>query len=294
MTPGLVGFFLAVSMLIGAYAIWAPNNPKVAPTTARPPMAGDTFFDKYVRPAVRNFLPQTPLALTEYARKNNQITALLARTGNPWRVTPEEYVVARVLAAVVGIMVGLLVSLFGSANAPIAIVVPIGAIIGFMLPQQMLNGVWKKRKQDLDLTLPEVLDMLRICMDAGYNFSNGLQQTVALLPEGTTRLEMSRVLAEMRAGRTAAMALTGLAYRCPTPAVEAFVRAISQAQATGSDIASTLSFQADETRADYERAVDVKAAKIQTTLFFPIIIFFLPILMIIIFGPVISNLGTAF
>lgn len=294
MTPGIVGFFIAVALMIGAYALFAPNNPKVAPSSARPPMVGDTFFDKYVRPAVRNFLPQTPLALTEYARKNDQFAALLARTGNPWRVTPEEYVVVRVLAGIVGMMVALLFSLFGSGNMPLAITVPIGALIGFMLPHQSLNGVWKKRKQDLDITLPEVLDMLRICMDAGYNFSNGLQQTVALLPEGTTRTEMSRVLAEMRAGRTAGVAMTGLAYRCPTPGVEAFVRAISQAQATGSDIASTLSFQADETRADYERAVDVKAAKIQTTLFFPIILFFLPILMIIIFGPVVANLGTAF
>lgn len=294
MTPGLVGFFLAISILIGAYALFAPNNPKIAPTTARPSAPGDSIFDKYVRPAVRNFLPQTPLALTEYARKNDGIAALLARTGNPWRVTPEEYVVVRILAAIAGVMVALLVSLFGSATFPLPVAVALGALIGYMLPAQTLNGVWKKRKQDLDLTLPEVLDMLRICMDAGYNFSNGLQQTVSLLPDGTTKNEMSRVLAEMRAGRTAAMALTGLAYRCPTAGVEAFVRAISQAQATGSDIASTLSFQAEETRADYERAVDVKAAKIQTTLFFPIILFFLPILMIIIFGPVIANLGMAF
>lgn len=293
MTIGLTAFFVVLSVLIAFYAVITPESKRRVNKVIDGGEPASSFFEKWVRPAVRNFLPQTPLALTEYARKNGRITALLSRAGNPWRVTPEEYVAVRILAVVFGVMIFLFATVVGYLQMSIGISVGLGVLVGYLLPEQLLKGKWNARRRDLETTLPEALDMLRICLNAGYNFSNGLEQTVKLLPEGATRSELNRVTSELRAGRTTEQALQGLANRCPTDGVESFVRVISQAQATGVDIASTLSFQAEETRAEYERQVDARAQKMQTTLFFPIIGLLLPVLMIIMFAPSVSTLQDA-
>lgn len=290
MAIGLVAFFVVLSVLVAFYAVLAPQtNVRVNRIIdGGEPESG--FFDKWVRPAIRNFLPQTPLALTQYARKNGQIAGLLSRSGNPWRVTPEEYIAVRILSIVLAVMVFLFATVVGYLDVPLIGAVGFGLLIGALLPEQLLKGKWNKRRRDLESTLPEALDILRICMDAGYNFSTALEETVRLLPKGATKNELSRVASELRAGRTTEQALQGLANRSPTDGVESFVRVISQAQATGVDIASTLSYQADEARADYERQVDVKAQKMQTTLFFPVIGLLLPVLMVIMFAPSVSTL----
>jgi tight adherence protein C len=294
MSIGLVSFFSALAVLATFYAIFSPTNKKVLKTLPAVDMANLTWFDKWIRPAVRNFLPQAPLALTAYARKNGTVAAVLARSGNPWRVTPEEYIIVRTLATIAGIIFGLFIATLGYIDINPFMIAGFGGLVGLVLPKSLLSSAWAKRRRDLDTTLPEALDLMRIALDAGYNFNNALQQTIELLSSGPTRNELARVNNELKAGRSLSIALTGFSYRCPTDGVEAFVRVIHQSQATGVDIASTLAFQADEARAEYERNVDVKAQKMQTTLFFPIIGLLLPVLVILMFAPSVANLQGAF
>lgn len=294
MTPGLIAFFVIIAMLLAFYALLAPTNTKVrtplgdeiTPEGAEP----TGLFERIVRPTVRNFLPQSPLSLTEYANKNEGVKALLARTGNPWRVTPEEYVAVRVLSVIFFTGIILLATTLQLIPIPWYFGLPMGLAVGYLFPKAMIDSQWGKRRRDIRQTLPEALDLLRICMNAGYNFSNALRETTELLPPGTTRDEMQRMSAEIAAGRTLDEALTSFAYRCPTEGVEAFVRAISQANTTGSDISDTLAYQSEETRAEYERVVETRAQKLQTTLFFPIIICLLPSLLLILFAQSITGL----
>ena len=167
-----------------------------------------------------------------------------------------------------------------------------GLGLGAFIPQAILSSTWGKRKKELNRTLPEALDLMRICLNAGYNFTNALSEVVTLLPNGTTRNELKRTQADLRSGKTVAQAMEDFAYRCPTEQVEAFVRAVNISQAMGTDMASTLMAQAYEARLANERVVDVKAQKLQTTLFLPIIAFFLPVLMIVIFGPSVADVGS--
>lgn len=292
-TPGIVAFFVVIAILLAAYAFVSPVNASARASVAPAPLSAGakrSLFDRYIRPVVGNLLPQTPTSLTEYAQKNEGISAMLARTGNPWRVNAEEYVVVRILAVAAGALILMVLVVLGYAPVPLYIAVPIGAFIGFIAPKSLLDSAWAKRRRDLNAVLPEALDMLRICMNAGYNFQNGLEQTVNLLAPSITRDELSRVVAELRAGRTVPAALATFARRAPTDSVDAFSRAISQAQATGVDIATTLAYQADEARAEYERQVEVRSQKLQTTLFLPLIGFFLPVLLLLLFGPAVVTL----
>lgn len=293
MDVGMIAFFVVLALLSLSYAIFAPTRVEVSDESFRPEDYTPGMFDKYLRPAVRNFLPIAPTGLVSYARGSKGIASLLVRSGNPWHLSPEEYIILRVIAAAGGAAA---LSFYAVLNGEDFFLSPmmsfaLGLAIGWMVPQALLSAEWGKRKKDLNKTLPEALDLLRICLNAGYNFSNALVEIVRLLPKGATQQELSRVVSDLHAGRTVNQSMKDFAERIPINQVESFVRAVNISQAMGTDMASTLSSQAAEARADYERAIDIKAQKLQTTLFLPIIALFLPCLLILIFGPSLADLG---
>jgi tight adherence protein C len=292
LTPGVIAFFLLLALLTATYALFGPKNPDSVKLSPAPRLTEDgkrSLFDQLVRPVVRAFLPNVPRPVSAYARRGG-VEALLAKTGNPWAVTPEEYVAVRVLSVLFGASAMLILTVIGYAPLPLLAALPLGAFLGWLAPKSMMDSAWAKRRRDLNEALPEALDLMRIAMNAANNEENSLAKAVTMMEPSITRDELARVLAEVRTGRTLVQALEGFARRCPTDAVESFVRAIAQGKATGVDISTTLSYQAEENRSEYERAVEVKAQKLQTNLFLPLIGFFLPVLMIVIFGPAVSSL----
>lgn len=291
MSPGLIAFFTMCSVLAASYAAFARSHKSDFMDRILPEDYEPDSFDKYVRPAIANLLPTTPRGLTLWARKNPSIEKTLVRSGNPWNLHPEEYVVLQILSIAAAVVVLSLWSVLGMA--PIAPMYAIlgGVAIGYMVPKTLLDMQWGKRKRDLARGLPEALDLIRICLNAGMNLNNALSQIVPLLPTGSTQDELGKVVADIRAGRSMEQAMDAFAIRIPTENVDSFVRTTIIAQAMGTDMANALSSQADEARAEYERIVEIKAQKLQTTLFLPIIGMFIPSLMIIIFGPSLASLS---
>jgi len=295
MSPGLVAFFVIIAILLACYAIFAPENNNIrTKLNVSNSNNQNGLFEKWVRPILHNVLPSTPTSVTEYAQNNDGIKALLARSGNPWKITAEEYIVFRIISGAFGSLLLLFMVVSGYINIPHILALVLGLGFGQLIPKVLLDSKWSQRKKEITRTLPEALDLLRICMDAGQNFQNALIQTVTLMPAGVTKEELKRVVAEVGTGKKLSLALQSFGVRCPTEGVDAFVRAIEQSETSGSDIALTLSYQSDETRAAYERAVEVKAQKLQTTLFLPIIALLLPVLLILIFGPALSSITSSF
>lgn len=289
MAPGIVAFFTILAVLTACYAAFAPARRVATPDAPATPVG---LFDKWVRPAVRNFLPIAPAFVVSYANGSGTVAGLLVRSGNPWKITPEEYVITRILAAGCGAAALSFYAALGFFPLSPFIAFAAGAGVGYLIPQLLLSTAWGKRRKEIVRTLPEALDLLRICLNAGFNFTNALSQVVSLLPSGASRQELTRVVADLRAGRTVNQSMQDFARRVPLDQVEAFVRAVNISQSMGTDMASTLSGQAAEARAQYERIVEVKAQKLQTTLFLPIIGLFLPCLLVIMFGPSVSDLST--
>lgn len=296
MNAGAVGFFVFLAVLTAFYAAFGPSRTiESAITASREDEDGEpkplSNFDKYVRPLIVNVMPQTPGSLGNWANNSDSVEALLLRSGNPWRLTAEEFVVLRVVGAAVGVVVLTFYSVFGNLPIPPIAAVPGGAFAGFLVPKVLLGSKWSKRAKEAKKAFPEMLDLMRISLNAGLNFNNAIVQVGVMLPEGVVKDEVNNVVADIYAGRTVAQALEGMYRRLPTEQVEAFIKSVTQAQAMGTDFGSTLNAMASEARADYERNVEVRAQKLQTTLFLPIIGLFLPSLMILIFGPSVSQLG---
>lgn len=292
MTPGLVAVLIALAVLSAAYAILRPASDWSEYDKEEVEGSGEASsgFGRYVRPALNAAKSQTPQSLVNITYKKDAVEELLAKSGNPWRIAAHELPILQLLGAAVGATGFAVLSLSHVFPFPLVGVLLAGAILGYMLPKLLLSSRWSARRKEMNRTLPEALDLLNINMNSGQTFANALDATVKLLPPGVTRDELTRVSAELQAGRTLATALAGLLRRTPTDGVDAFTRALNQAQQTGTDLARTLNVQAEEARKQYVENVKVRAKKIESTLVIPIILLFLPAIFILIFAPSVTTL----
>lgn len=303
MSIGLVALLFGIAAFAVVYAVFAPvatlphDGHEPEDFGVRPLDVGTGgMFEKYVRPTVRNFLPQTPLDAQLKARGNNKIVELLVRSGNPWNIQPEEFFGIRVLAAIGGFFAALLFGLMGMLPAvlPLEAWLVVGPVIGMFVPKVLLDGHKGRRLREARRGLPEALDLLVITLNAGMNFTPALTEVVGRLPPGVVKDELGRVSADLRAGRPLRDSLLDFARRAPSEEAESFAKAVAVSEKLGSDVSETLKAQSETARVAYEAALDVKIGKLPTTLYFPILALMLPALFIVILAPAFANIATAF
>ena len=300
-----VGMAAILAGLTVGLAIWGA----FAPVASLPPeMAADELFDRqsalgagqggvfnrFFRPMLHNFVPQTPMSVQLKARHNDKIIELLVRSGNPWGLQPEEYYALRFVTALVGLVSATGLSLLTILPIPAPLAMAGGALMGFVLPRVRLDSLRGKRKRAATRGLPEALDLLVITMNAGVSFHAAIVAVAERLPDGVIRQELGRVVEDLRAGRSTVQALSDLARRTASVEVEAFAKSVVMAERLGSDTSDTLRQQADAARGAYEQILSEKSAKLATTLMFPLMAFLLPALFLTVLGPAFQQLMTAF
>jgi len=215
------------------------------------------------------------------ASARNSLQRRLDLAGNPERWTPD-----RVLAAK-----GLLLVVLGSVGAAIAIRHPallvltggVGAAAGFFLPDVLLYNSGLKRQERLAVSLPEALDLLTICVEAGLGFDAALVQVARNL-EGPLAAEFARVLQEMQIGKSRAEAMRALAERTSVSELRAFVSALTQSSELGIPVANVLREQAKEMRVRRRQRAEAQAQKIPVKITFPLIGCLLPAMFVIVLG----------
>lgn len=163
----------------------------------------------------------------------------------------------------------------------------IGAIFaGFFLPRLLVKNQADKRQQDLNLTFPDALDMMLICVQGGI----GLEQTVERIAEEVSEHspvlaeELGILSAEMAMLNDRRMALTDFGRRVGGFG-KSFATALIQAEQYGTSVSQALKVMATELRDIRMANAEQKAASLPPKLTVPMILFFLPALFIIILGP---------
>ncbi len=202
--------------------------------------------------------------------------------GNPQRWTIDRILAAKglglVALAVLGVLLGLhsfvLLLLFAVA----------GGAFGFFLPDVLLYNLGQKRQAQIRLALPDALDMLTICVEAGLGFDAALAQ-VARNTEGPLAAEFARLLQEMQIGKSRSQALRAMVDRTTVTELRAFVSALVQAGELGIPVARVLREQAKEMRLRRRQRAEEQAQKVPVKILFPLICCLFPALMVIIIGP---------
>lgn len=203
--------------------------------------------------------------------------------GNPVAWSPDRILVAKGLGLFAVAGLGFLYGL--ALSGPWLIVCPAaGAVAGFFLPDLLLYNAGLKRQQKIRRALPDALDMLTVCVEAGLGFDAALAQ-VARNTSGPLASEFARVLQEMQIGKSRTLALRAMTERTTVVELRTFVSALVQASELGIALAKVLREQAKEQRVRRRQRAEEQAQKVPVKILFPLIFCILPALFVVIIGP---------
>jgi len=159
--------------------------------------------------------------------------------------------------------------------------------LGFYLPEIVLTLVRSSRMEKIFLSLPDALDLLVVCVEAGLGLDAAMQRVTAELqdtaPELTTELDLC--ILQMRMGRPRREVLHDLGVRTGVDDVRALVAILIQADRFGSSVALALRVQSKSMRTKRSQLAEEKAAKTAVKMIFPLVLFIFPGIFVVLVGP---------
>jgi tight adherence protein C len=159
--------------------------------------------------------------------------------------------------------------------------------IGFLIPDFWLGRRIAKRQKKIERALPDVLDLLVICMEAGLSLDHATKRTSEELMRAQPELcdELNLVVLEQRAGQARTDAWKHLADRTGMSSIRNLVTMLVQAEQFGTSLAKTLRVQAATLRTQRVQKVQEQSAKTSVKLVFPLVLFIFPALFLVTLGP---------
>jgi len=159
--------------------------------------------------------------------------------------------------------------------------------LGFLIPDFALGRLIKKRQAKIRRGLPDVLDLLVICIEAGLSLDQAVIRSSQELAMAHPDLcdELSMVVLEQRAGRIRTEAWKNLSERTDVDVVRSLVSVLVQAETFGTSVARTLRTHADTLRTQRVQKIEEQAAKTTVKLIFPLVLFIFPSLFVVVLGP---------
>jgi tight adherence protein C len=151
-------------------------------------------------------------------------------------------------------------------------------------PDAVLSRKVGERQAEIQSSLPDILDLLTISVEAGLGFEQALDRTITSIP-GALSEEFARMLGEVRTGSSRATAMRALEQRVGVEEVSAFTLAIVQADTFGVSITRVLRAQAEEMRIKRRQLAQVKAQKAPVKMMIPMVFCIFPALFVIVLGP---------
>jgi tight adherence protein C len=168
--------------------------------------------------------------------------------------------------------------------------------VGFLLPDFWLGRRISIRQRRIRLGLPDVLDLLVICVEAGLSMDQATVRTADELSIAHPALsdELGIVVLEQRAGRPRADAWKHFAERTGVDSVRNLVSILVQSEQFGTSIAKTLRVHSETLRTQRRQAAEEQAAKTTIKLVFPLVLFIFPSLFVVTLGPAIIIMSDSF
>lgn len=162
-------------------------------------------------------------------------------------------------------------------------------VIGFYSPNLWVQNIAAKRRASIMQAFPDALDLLLICVESGMSIEAAIQKVGQEIGGRSIELaeELSLLTAELSYLPERRQAYEGLSKRCNHPGVKAVATAMIQAEKYGTPLGNALRVMSKENRDMRLAAAEKKAAALPAQLTVPMIIFFLPVLFVVILGPAI-------
>jgi tight adherence protein C len=240
------------------------------------------FSERFLRPAMEQIGKRLSRSTPQKARQD--LLNKLDLAGRPGNLTPEDFAAVRLIAAAVVAAVGLLLGLLLANPLYIAIAIVGGAILGFFLPVIWLNQKVDTRRREIQKGLPDALDLLVICVDAGLGFDAALTRVTEKFKNALSE-EFAKVLREVSLGRPRLEALDEMGRSSGVEDLHNFIQAVIQSEQFGTGVGKILRIQADDMRRRRRQRAQEKAAQATLKMMLPMVGCIFPTLWIVLLGP---------
>lgn len=236
--------------------------------------------ENVVRP-FQNVLPRS-------AKETSLLQKRLSRAGYRQESAVNIFYGAKVLTPIALLALAFLTPI--RSVGPVAYLVAAG--LGFLLPDLWLTRSLEIRKRALTLGLPEALDLMVVCAEAGLSIDQTIQRVGRELRVGQPAIadELALATLEQKAGKPRDECFKDLAERANVPSVRAFVNTIVQSDAFGTSIAKSLRVYSDTLRTQRRQKAEEDAAKTTVKLVLPLVVFIFPTLFIVVLGPAVIGI----
>ena len=243
------------------------------------------FSERILYPLARKFgeiaerfTPQNALQSTEKK---------LDLAGNPARLDPTTFLAIQFMAAVgFGVLLFLVFS-FAQVNWSIGIrllIVLIFVILGFYFPQMWLTSKITRRQKEVRKAMPDALDLLTICVEAGLGFDAAMAK-VSEKWENELSIAFSRIIQEVQLGKLRKDAMRTMSDRIGIPEMTSFVAAVIQSEQLGVSMAKVLRIQSEQMRMKRRQFAEEEAHKAPIKMMIPMALLIFPSLMITLLTP---------
>ena len=224
-----------------------------------------------------------------------ETTLKLELAGNPGGMDAATFLATRFVGAAVFGGGLLLIALLAKTWPPgrIVLVVGIFTAVGFFFPQLWLQSRINSRQGEVRKALPDALDLLTICVEAGLGFDAAMSK-VAEKWENELSLMFARCIREVQLGKMQREALRDMSDRLGLPELTSFVAAVIQSQILGVSLAKVLRIQSDQLRVKRRQYAEELAHKAPVKMIIPMALLTFPSILIILMAPAAFQIAGAF
>jgi len=255
---------------------------RTTPLTLEEIELSQPFSERIIVPLMKgmsNFASRfTPRRAVEKARKD------LEMAGRPIQSPEMFFGIKTAVSLVLGLITFLVLSLTSQGILQSVVFAFVVGMIGYILPGVWLGGKIRKRQDEIIKSMPDAMDLLVICVEAGLGFQAAMGK-VAEKWDNELAKAFARALQEIQLGKTMNSSLREMESNMGVSDMTSFVAAIIQATSFGVSIAKVLRIQSEQMRIKRRQRAEKKAQEAPIKMLFPMVFLIFPSLFIVLLGP---------
>lgn len=292
----LILVFLAVTGLAWGATLWFSRDPALRQRLSQlvnPEGSGEKSLiagSEWQAKVIKAVGPMAKLSMPKVGWDESSLRVRFMQAGLREASWPALYFATKSVLAL--LLPGLFVLYQGVSSIQMTVnttvlVLLLTAAIGYYLPNGLLANAIERRKQELQDALPDALDMMLVCVEAGLGLDAAMNRAASEIGLRSKALseELNLVALELRMGVNREQALRNLALRTGVDDIASFVAMLVQSDRFGTNVADALRIEAETMRTHRRLRAEERAAKIPLKLLFPLIFFIFPSLLLVLMGP---------
>lgn len=190
---------------------------------------------------------------------DKEINDVFKASGNPWGVTKLEFLALRVSYGFIASIIGFLFVILVRPGLMLGTLIVLAlTFLGWNKPLSEYRKIAQDKERDFKKHFPEMLDYLTMIMSDGtYTFANAIEVVLPYLPDSAVKSEFTKVVDSINSGMTTEEALIELSGRLPSPALEAFINAVNNANTLNTPMDGLMRTRAKKSREDLTNELEL-------------------------------------